>query len=287
MDVSFEALAVVFAGWILIGLYVTFQSSRDNSYDERKQAKRRGSAGTLHIDPRTFKPFPLLEKKVVSHNTRIFRFQLPAGASLGLETGKHLQLRATINEKPEYRSYTPISDNDDVGYWDLMIKVYDNGKFSKHLDGLSPGDTVDVRGPKGEFEFEMGRWSSITMLAGGTGITPMLQVIKHVLKHDKTGTKLNLIFANVTEGDILLRDELDAWAAKYPDRFALSYTLDDPPEGWSGYSGFITEKMIQDAGAAGPGDNTMVLICGPGMMCKCMERNLEKLGYPTEKYFIF
>jgi NAD(P)H-flavin reductase len=61
------------------------------------------------------------------------------------------------------------------------------------------------------------------MIAGGTGITPMYQVIQAVLKNSEDSTQLSLLYANVSPDDILLRDELDALAAAHPN-FKVWYT---------------------------------------------------------------
>ena len=97
------------------------------------------------------------------------------------------------------------------------------------------------------------------MIAGGTGITPMLQIITAVIrdKHDST-TTMALLFANQTEADILLRDELDELARKYPHRFRVSYTLDRPEKDWTGFSGFVSDEMIKAALPA-PGDGVQVI----------------------------
>jgi len=281
-------LAVVVVAYVLFAIYRSYQTSRDGSAEKRKAAKRKNSIGPI-FDQKTYRSFPLVEKRVVSHNTRIFRFGLPAGTSLNLPTGKHLQFKAVTkyHDNAQYRSYTPISDMDAEGYFDLMVKVYENGVFSRHLDGLSIGDTVDIRGPKGDFLYVAGRYDSITMLAGGTGITPMLQIVKAVLKRPDDKTRVLLLFANVTEDDILLRDELDKWAEERADQFRVVYTVDKPSETWTGNTGFITADMIRDAGAAPPSENTMALVCGPGMMCKAMERELTELGFPEEKRHVF
>ncbi|KAA0195480.1 NADH-cytochrome b5 reductase [Fasciolopsis buskii] len=71
------------------------------------------------------------------------------------------------------------------------------------------------------------------MICGGSGITPMFQLISHILNDKKDFTKLALIFANRTEGDILLRDELEDFGGKYPDQFKLWYTVTEPPTGKS------------------------------------------------------
>ena len=67
------------------------------------------------------------------------------------------------------------------------------------------------------------------MIAGGTGITPMLQVITAIIRDEyDTTTTMALLFANQTEEDILLREELDGLARKHPHRFRVAYTLDRP-----------------------------------------------------------
>ena len=68
-------------------------------------------------------------------------------------------------------------------------------------------------------------------LLGGTGITPMLQLIRYISKDPKDDTKLSLLFANQTEKDILLRDELEQVAQEHPDQFKIWYTVDSPTEG--------------------------------------------------------
>ena len=86
------------------------------------------------------------------------------------------------------------------------------------------------------------------MVAGGTGITPMLQVVDEILENKADQTKVSLIFANQSEADILLKKEIDARAAANPDRFKVYYVVDKAPTGissyffpWSGGVGYVTE----------------------------------------------
>lgn len=134
--------------------------------------------------------------------------------------------------------------------------------MSKYLDEMKIGQTIKVRGPKGAFKYEKGMVDAFGMVAGGTGITPMYQVgqrrahevfelsltiesalpcpIFHGSSRDGSfyfqvalaslrdptdKTKFRLIYANNTEADILLRDELDGLAKKYPERFSVYYVL--------------------------------------------------------------
>ena len=83
------------------------------------------------------------------------------------------------------------------------------------------------------------------MIAGGTGITPMLQIIRAVIRGRPTGdkTEIDLIFANVNKEDILLKEDLDQ-LAKEDQGFRIHYVLNNPPEGWDGGVGFVTPEMI-------------------------------------------
>ncbi|ORY46454.1 ferredoxin reductase-like protein [Rhizoclosmatium globosum] len=181
--------------------------------------------------------------------------------ALGLPTGQHIQVTATIDGKEVTRSYTP---------------TYPNGKLSRHIENLKIRDTIKIRGPKGNFKYEPNMVKTLGMIAGGTGITPMLQIIKASIKDPKDKTKLNLIFANVKPEDILLKKELDALAASLP-RFKVYYVLNQPDEGWEGGVGFVTKEMIEEH-AATPGDSK-ILLCGPPPMVQAMQKHCEELGF--------
>lgn len=132
-----------------------------------------------------------------------YRFALPNETdSLGLPIGQHISIQATIDGKNVMRSYTPTSLDDDKGYFELVVKSYEKGNISKYLAGLNIGDTIQVRGPKGKFMYAQDLSPHLLMIAGGTGITPMFQIIKSSLKHATDQTELRLIYANVDESDI-------------------------------------------------------------------------------------
>lgn len=143
------------------------------------------------------------------------------------------------------RSYTPISGDDQPGHFDLLVKSYPTGNISKHLAGIHVGQTIRVRGPKGAFVYTPNMVRHFGMIAGGTGITPMLQVVKAIIQGRAAGdkTEIDLIFANVTPQDILLKEDLDTLAKEDPG-FRVHYVLDKPPEGWTGGVGYVTSDMI-------------------------------------------
>ncbi|KAK3927742.1 NADH-cytochrome b5 reductase 2 [Frankliniella fusca] len=265
------------------------------------------------VDPAQKISLPLIEKEELSHDTRRFRFQLPSNKHcLGLPVGQHINISASINGEPCIRSYTPVSSDEDLGYMDLVIKVYfknvhpkfpNGGKMSQHLNDLKIGDTIDIRGPTGRLQYlGRGQFSikalrnapptivkvkKVAMIAGGTGITPMLQLVRSVMRDSSDTTELALLFANQTEKDILLRDELEQAAADSNGRFKLWYTVDSPTEGWKYSKGFVSAEMISGH-LFPPSPDTLVLMCGPPPMINfaCVP-NLDKLGYDAKLRFAY
>ena len=115
----------------------------------------------------------------------------------------------------------------------------------------------------------------------------MLQIMNAILKDPSDNTKISLIYANQTEGDILVKDQLDTLMRENPDRLNIEYTLDRPPSGWTGAEGFITEDMIK-ANLPGPEVDPLILMCGPPPMIKFACRaNLDKMGYNKARYLEF
>lgn len=167
-----------------------------------------------------------------------YRFGLPTENSiLGLPIGQHISIGANLAQpdgttKEIVRSYTPISGDHQPGHFDLLIKSYPTGNISKHMAGLGVGQTIRVRGPKGAFVYTPNMVRHFGMIAGGTGITPMLQIIRAIIRGRDAGdrTEIDLIFANVTPQDILLMEDLDALAAE-DKGFRVHYVLDKPPRG--------------------------------------------------------
>ncbi|KAI3771620.1 hypothetical protein L6452_02786 [Arctium lappa] len=228
-----------------------------------------GPKAALH--PKKWKEFKLQEKATVSHNTHIYRFSFDPNLKLGLDVASCLITRAPLGKDAEgktkyvIRPYTPLSDPDSKGYFDLMIKVYPEGKMSQHFAKLKPGDTVEVKGPIEKVRYTPNMKKHIGMIAGGSGITPMLQVIKTILKNPDDNTKVSLIYANVSPDDILLKKRLDMLAASHPN-LKVFYTVDNPSKYWVGGTGYISKDMALK-GLQAPSEDTLVLVCGPpGMM---------------------
>jgi len=234
----------------------------------------------LDANRKDFQSFELKEKTILSHNTAIYRFSLPRSNDiLGLPIGQHISIAADINGQHVMRSYTPISSDVNPGYFDLLIKSYPTGNISKYIAGLKLGETMKVKGPKGAMVYTPNMVRRFGMIAGGTGITPMLQIIRAVIRGRATGDKtiIDLIFANVNKEDILLQEDLDT-LAKEDAHFNIYYVLNNPPENWKGGVGFVTAEMIKEHLPA-PAKDIKILLCGPPPMLVAMKKALVGLGY--------
>ncbi|XP_066529153.1 NADH-cytochrome b5 reductase 1 [Hoplias malabaricus] len=264
-------------------------------------------------DPTEKYKLRLIDKEVISHDTRKFRFALPTPEHiLGLPVGKHVYLSARIDGSLIVRPYTPVSSDDDKGFVDLVVKIYfknvnpkfpEGGKMSTYLESLKLGDVVEFRGPGGLLEYkghgqfsiqadkksppEIKKANLLGLIAGGTGVTPMLQLIREIMKNPSDTTRCSLLFANQTEKDILLRDELEEIQARHPDKFKLWFTVDKAPADWEYSEGFINADMIQEH-LPPQSDDCMILMCGPLPMIQfACNPNLDKLGYRQSQRFVY
>ena len=177
-----------------------------------------------------------------------------------------------------------------------MIKSYPTGNISKHMASLAVGQSIRVKGPKGAFVYTPNMVRHFGMIAGGTGITPMLQVVRAIIRGRAAGdtTQVDLIFANVTPQDILLKEDLDALAAE-DKGFRVHYVLDKPPAGWTGGVGYVTADMIivclstltensyqltpLQKWLPKPADDVKILLCGPPPMISGLKKTTEALGF--------
>lgn len=278
----------------------------DAAIEERICAK---TGCKIALDPKHKQSFKLQKKTALSRDSFELDFALQSPEHvLGLPTGKHIFLSAVINFETVMRRYTPITSDYDIGCVKFVIKAYPpcerfplGGKMSQYLEALNVGDTIDMRGPVGEFDYygkgkflkehEECHATHFNMIAGGTGITPVMQIAAEVLRNSDDETKISLVFGARIEGDLLCRSTLDHWATTYPDRFKAHYILsDEAPEGWgaSGHSkGFVGKELFEKV-LYPCGESVYNLMCGPPIM---LERgctpNLRALGHEEKNIFSF
>merc|ERR1711907_88683 len=131
---------------------------------------------------------------------------------------------------------------------------------------LQIGDQISVKGCYTKLEIKPNMKREIGLIAGGSGLTPMLQVVEELLESNDDQTKLSLLFCNQSPDDIVLQDRLDALAAKHP-RFKVHYCVDKGGADWSGLTGYVTADMIKGI-MPEPSPDNMIMVCGPPPMYK-------------------
>ncbi|ERS99239.1 hypothetical protein HMPREF1624_04437 [Sporothrix schenckii ATCC 58251] len=257
-----------------------------------KEAFRGGDQG--------FVPLTVESVDVVNHNTKLVRFKLPEPDQIA---GMHAASALLTKFKPEgaekaiIRPYTAVSDADAQGHLDLLVKRYEGGKMSPHIHSLAPGDTLDFKGPIVKYKWAPNKHEQIGLVAGGTGITPMYQLIKAVLRNaDEDKTKITLVYGNIAEEDILLHKELRHLENKYPQRFRTFYVLEKPTADWQGGKGYITKELLKQVLPEPKAGDFKLFVCGPPGLMNAVSGNkkspsdqgelsgaLQELGYTKEQ----
>jgi len=170
------------------------------------------------------------------------------------------------------RPYTPISTNEQVGCFDLLIKDYgEHGWMSKYLcEELEVGGTVEFK----HIDFNVKipapfKHKKIGMIAGGTGITPIIQALHAVLgtgpDDQKSSTEsIALLYGSRSSDDILGGEMLSSWAKDHESKFTCVDVLSNEPEGtgYEGETGFIDKAKIQKYfPPASEGEDVIIFVC--------------------------
>ncbi|UNI22070.1 hypothetical protein JDV02_007993 [Purpureocillium takamizusanense] len=261
----------------------------------------------VFLDPKAWTKAVLQDKIRVSADSRVFRFRLDhEEQQIGLPVGQHLmmRLRDPATREAIIRAYTPISEGTDTGILDVLVKVYydtperKGGRMTQALDALPLGHFVDFKGPVGKFEYlGHGRCSvggkprdvrRFNMVCGGSGVTPIFQVLRALTKDARDPTECVLLDGNRVEEDILCRVQLDAFTDAAKHRCRLVHTLTRPSETWAGRTGRMDRALVEEEiGACEVPGRDMVLVCGPAAMEKSVHEILTSLGWPDDDILFF
>ncbi|KAF7529411.1 hypothetical protein G7054_g9893 [Neopestalotiopsis clavispora] len=250
----------------------------------------------------------LSAKTKVSPDTKIFTFDLEhASQTVGLPIGQHLlmRLRDPVTREAIIRAYTPISENSDIGKLHVLIKVYydtperKGGKMTLALDAIPVGHFVDFKGPTGKFEYlgkglctisgKQRNIKRLVMICGGSGITPIFQVLRAVMRDPEDATQCLVLNGNRVEEDILCREEIDAMVVGNDHKCRLLYSLSKPGPTWAGLKGRMSKELFEAEVGPPPSSEgeQLVLICGPEALEKSVHSTLTGMGWKEEDLLFF
>jgi len=251
------------AGLLLITAFKMTTAEVHNKSAEKTSPKGSG------LSPDEFRQFTLREVHPYNYNTKRYIFNvenLESHSNMIPVSSCVLFKYIGSDGKPVIRPYTPISSKA-KNELTFLIKEYPQGIMSKHVANLKPGDTIEIKGPFPKLKYEANMKKHIGMIAGGTGITPMLQVIEKILENPQDKTQVDLVFANTSPRDILLKEVLERYVQTKSDRFKVHYIVDKPTmegqaEKWNGSVGLVSASYLKQHLPA-PGKDALVYVCGP------------------------
>ncbi|CCH42867.1 nitrate reductase (NADPH) [Wickerhamomyces ciferrii] len=261
------------------------------------------------LNPKIWKKIKLVEKEIISHDSRIFHFALEhEEQTTGLPVGKHFFIRSKdSNGTLVMRAYTPKSNHKLKGKLEVLVKIYfpkdgiPGGKMTTILESMSIGSEIEIKGPTGEFEYisngnytfnnKPGHVDSFFMIAGGSGITPCYQVIKEIVDQEEDNTKMKMFYGNRKEEDILCRKDLEDFIATKNSNLIVDHCLSDfhnVPKNWDGLTGRLNKLLwnqyIEEQKSYG---EFLVLVCGPPGMVEGVKKLVAETGFDASRVVYF
>ena len=199
----------------------------------------------------------------------------------GHVAGQHVDVRLTAEDGYQaQRSYSIASapEDDQVA---LTVERIDDGEVSPYLvDELRAGDELEIRGPiGGHFTWRVQDGGPLLLVAGGSGLVPLMAMLRHHRAEDSTVDARLLLSARAWE-DVLYRDELAQIAQSNGVR--AHYTLTRAqPDGWTGFHGRVDAAMLTEVGPT-PDERPRIYVCGPTAFVEHTADLLIDLGHPPQ-----
>lgn len=204
-------------------------------------------------------------------------FEIPPAAApvFAYRSGQFLTLQLPWQGHTLYRCYSLASSPAVESEHKVTIKRVADGRASNWIhDNLKAGDTVKVLPPGGHFVVG-GEPRDLLLFAGGSGITPVISILKTALA--TTGAKVRLVYANRDEASIIFRAELDELVRRHADRLEVVHRLD------------VRDGFMDDAAVRRAADGCAtreVFLCGPGPFMDTVEKGLLAAGVPASSIHI-
>ena len=223
------------------------------------------------------------------------RFEIPEELreAFAFKAGQHLTLRMTVNGEEVRRNYSLCTAPAD-GDWMVTVKRIGGGLFSNWVgDSLKVGDTVDVMVPHGSFTTEFAGTASrhLVGIAGGSGITPVMSLIRTLLREEQN-SRFTLLYGNRDSSSIIFLEALAGLKDKYLGRLEIYHFLDAEEQDIELFNGMLNRERLDEAITALIPNAAGVdgwFICGPGPMMDAAEgalldRNVAKERIHIERF---
>ena len=197
------------------------------------------------------------------------------------QAGQYIALYLEIDKVRTSRPYSISSSPSRIGYYDITIRRVDNGLVSNYLlDEMNRGDALESSGPSGDFFYNpLFHDPTMVCLAGGSGVTPFMSMIREVVDRGLDRTII-LFYGAKNLDEAIFHDELQAVSRRF-DNIHYIPVLENTPDGFDGARGLITDDLIREK--LGDPENKTFYVCGPqGMYDFCMPA-LDRMSIPRRK----
>jgi ring-1,2-phenylacetyl-CoA epoxidase subunit PaaE len=239
-----------------------------------------------------FHPLRVAEIVAETADANSIRFEIPPDLrdAFAFRAGQHLTLRATIDGEEVRRNYSLCTAPADAD-WMVTVKRIGGGLFSNWVgDHLKPGDTIEVMVPHGSFttDFQPDRKRHVVGIAGGSGITPVMSLIKTLLREEPQ-SRFTLLYGNRDSSSVIFLEALAALKDKHLGRFEIYHFLDQEEQDIELFNGMLDRARIEEAIAHLVPDAADVdawFICGPGPMMDAAEGALLDRSVAKERIHI-
>ncbi|HEX8036752.1 MAG TPA: ferredoxin reductase, partial [Ktedonobacterales bacterium] len=164
----------------------------------------------------------------------------------------------------------------------ITVERIDDGEVSPYLtDVLRPGDELEVRGPIGGwFTWRSGDGGPLLLVAGGSGVAPLMAMIRH--RADvQSPVPVRLLYSSHTYDELIYREEFEQRAAADEDLMVVYTLTGSQPVGWQGYARRIDRAMLEEVAWA-PEMRPLIYVCGPTPLVESVATNCVELGYDPE-----
>jgi ferredoxin-NADP reductase len=197
----------------------------------------------------------------------------------GHRAGQHVDVRLTAEDGYQAQRSYSIASAPEEGRVELLVERLEDGEVSPYLtDELRPGDGLELRGPIGGwFAWEAREGGPLFLVAGGSGIAPLMAMIRH-RRAAGNDTPVRLLFSSRSYEEIIFREELERVAAEDATLEIIHTLTRSTPPGWEGYDRRIDEEMLGEV-AFSPGERPLSFVCGPTPLVETVATDLVGLGH--------
>jgi ferredoxin-NADP reductase len=197
----------------------------------------------------------------------------------GHRAGQHVDVRLTAEDGYQAQRSYSIASAPENGRVELLIERLDDGEVSPYLtEELRAGDGLELRGPIGGwFAWDAREGGPLLLVAGGSGIAPLMAIIRH---RQAAGNEVpaRLLFSSRSYEEVIFREELESLAAG-DETLEIIHTLTrSAPPGWQGYDRRIDEEMLGEV-AFSPDERPLAFVCGPTPLVEAVATTLVGLGH--------